>query len=197
MPGGTGTSTGTTRAERRETGSAAGAGYARGVKPIRIGCSGWSYADWRGPAILTLGTLLWAAGAVYYSRSHPQVGTYLGAAVEMLVAGAVVTALGLAVGEGPSFHLTASGAGALAYLIVFGSLLGYSAYNYALAHASATVVGTYTYVNPVVAVLLGWLLLHEQIDARVIAGMCVVLLAVIGTQVSWRPARLRAPAADD
>lgn len=154
-------------------------------------------ADWRGPAILTLGTLLWAAGAVYYSRSHPRVGTYLGAAVEMIVAGAVITALGLAVGEGPSFHLTASGAGALAYLIVFGSLLGYSAYNYALAHASATVVGTYTYVNPVIAVLLGWLLLHEQIDARVIAGMFLVLLAVIGTQVSWRPARIRMPAADD
>lgn len=154
-------------------------------------------ADWRGPAILTLGTLLWAAGAVYYSRSHPQVGTYLGAAVEMVAAGTVITLLGLAVGEGPQFHFTASGAGALAYLIVFGSLLGYSAYNYALAHASATVVGTYTYVNPAVAVFLGWMLLHEQIDARVIAGMGIVLAAVILTQVSWRPAHVRAPAADD
>jgi len=154
-------------------------------------------ADWRGPVILTLGTLLWAAGAVYYSRSHPRVGTYLGAAVEMLAAGTVITLLGLAVGEGPQFHFTPSGAGALAYLIVFGSLLGYSAYNYALAHASATVVGTYTYVNPAVAVLLGWMLLHEQIDARVIAGMGIVLAAVILTQVSWRPARVRASAADD
>jgi len=80
---------------------------------------------------------------------------------------------------------------------VFGSLLGYSAYTYALAHASATVVGTYTYVNPAVAVLLGWSLLHEAIDARVIAGMGIVLAAVILTQVSWRPARIRAPAADD
>ena len=154
-------------------------------------------ADWRGPGILTAGTLLWASGAVYYRHSHPEVGTYLGAAVEMLAAGAVITVVGLAAGEGPSFHLTAAGSGALVYLVVFGSLVGYSAYNYALSHASATVVGTYTYVNPVVAVLLGWSLLGEQIDARIIAGMCIVLAAVVGTQVSWRPAWMRAPAADD
>ncbi len=156
-----------------------------------------AHADWRGPAILTCGTLLWASGAVYYRHSHPKAGTYLGAAVEMVAAGVVVTALGLALGEGPQFHLTTSGAGALAYLIVFGSLLGYSAYNYALSHASATLVGTYTYVNPVIAVLLGWGLLDEQIDARIIAGMCIVLAAVIGTQVTWRPAFLRRPAATE
>ncbi|HKV50734.1 MAG TPA: EamA family transporter [Gemmatimonadaceae bacterium] len=156
-----------------------------------------AHADWRGPAILTCGTLLWAAGAVYYRHSHPQAGTYLGAAVEMLAAGVVITSLGFALGEGPRFHLTRSGAGALVYLIVFGSLVGYSAYNYALTHASATVVGTYTYVNPVIAVLLGWGLLNEQIDARVIAGMVIVLAAVVVTQLSWRPAFLRRPAAGD
>lgn len=154
-------------------------------------------ADWRGPAILTLGTLLWASGAVYYRHSHPQAGTYLGAAVEMLAAGVVITLVGLAVGEGPRFHLTSSGAGALAYLIVFGSLFGYSAYNYALSHASATVVGTYTYVNPAIAVLLSWALLDEQIDARIIAGMAIVLAAVVVTQVSWRPAFLRRPAPNE
>lgn len=156
-----------------------------------------AHADWRGPAILTCGTLLWAAGAVYYRHSHPQAGTYLGAAVEMLAAGVVITSLGFALGEGPRFHLTTSGAGALVYLIVFGSLVGYSAYNYALAHASATVVGTYTYVNPAIAVLLGWGLLNEQINARVIAGMVIVLAAVVVTQLSWRPAFLRRPAGGD
>lgn len=156
-----------------------------------------AHADWRGPAILTCGTLLWAAGAVYYRHSHPQAGTYLGAAVEMLAAGVVITSLGFALGEGPRFHLTTPGAGALVYLIVFGSLVGYSAYNYALTHASATVVGTYTYVNPAIAVLLGWALLNEQIDARVVAGMVIVLAAVVVTQLSWRPAFLRRPAAGD
>jgi drug/metabolite transporter (DMT)-like permease len=154
-------------------------------------------ADWRGPAILTLGTLLWASGAVYYRHSHPQAGTYLGAAVEMLAAGIVITLVGLAIGEGPRFHLTNSGAGALAYLIVFGSLFGYSAYNYALSHAPATVVGTYTYVNPAIAVLLSWMLLGEQIDARIIGGMTIVLAAVVVTQLSWRPAFLRRPAANE
>jgi len=62
-----------------------------------------------------------------------------------------------AAGEWPSWHLSTRGIGAIAYLVVFGSVLGYSAYSYALRHASATIVGTYAYVNPVIAVLLGWL----------------------------------------
>ena len=144
-----------------------------------------AHADWRGPAILTFGSLCWAFGAVYYKHNRPAVGPYIGSAIEMIAAGIVVTAAGLALGEGARFHLTAEGLGALVYLVVFGSLIGYTAYNYALAHAPATIVGTYTYVNPVVAVLLGWPVLGERIEARTIVGMLIVLGAVIGTQVSW------------
>jgi drug/metabolite transporter (DMT)-like permease len=149
-----------------------------------------AHADWRGPAILTIGSALWAFGAVYYKHHHPDAGPYIGAAVQMLAAGIAVTTAGLVLGETAQLHVTATGVEALLYLVVVGSLVGYTAYTYALSHASATIVSTYTYVNPVVAVLLGWSLLGERIEARTIVGMVIVLTAVIGTQYSWRPARI-------
>src|SRR5439155_100024 len=80
--------------------------------------------------------------------------------------GGAVALLGSALGEWSRWHLTAKGAGAIVYLVVFGSILGYSAYTYALRHASPTIVGTYAYVNPVIAVLLGWLILREPVTAQ-------------------------------
>lgn len=147
-------------------------------------------ADWRGPAILTAGSALWAFGAVYYKHRHPQTGPYIGAAVQMIAAGIVITTAGLMLGEGLHLRVTTPGLEALAYLVVVGSLVGYTCYNYALSHAPATIVSTYTYINPAVAVLLGWSLLGERIEARTIAGMVIVLTAVVGTQYSWRPARV-------
>jgi len=69
---------------------------------------------------------------------------------------------------------------------VFGSILGYSAYTYALRHASATIVGTYAYVNPVIAVLLGWLLLAEPITERTVIAMALILGAVVWIQFSHK-----------
>ena len=102
----------------------------------------------------------------------------------MLAGGAVVSFLGLALGEGPRVHVTTTGLEALFYLVIFGSLVGYSAYAYALKHAPATIVGTYAYVNPVIAVLLGWLLLGEPIATRTFAAMALILGAVVWIQFS-------------
>ncbi|HET6578763.1 MAG TPA: EamA family transporter, partial [Gemmatimonadales bacterium] len=93
---------------------------------------------------------------------------------------------GLALGEGPSWRLEGAGLGAMAYLVVFGSIVGYTAYGYALEHASATVVGTYAYVNPVVAVALGWLVLAEPVTPRMLAAMGLILGAVLWIQLASR-----------
>ena len=85
--------------------------------------------------------------------------------------------------------LTPKGVGAIAYLVVFGSILGYSAYTYALRHASPTIVGTYAYVNPVIAVLLGWLILHEPVTARTFLAMALILGAVVWIQFSHKIGR--------
>jgi drug/metabolite transporter (DMT)-like permease len=93
----------------------------------------------------------------------------------MLIAGAAMCVLGLALGEASRFHLTPRSALAVGWLIVAGSLLGYSAYMWLLVHVPAVKVATYAYVNPVIALTLGWLLLDEPLGGRVWAGTAVIL----------------------
>ena len=141
-------------------------------------------ADTRGPIALTFASASWAIGSVYAKRHPTHASPYMGAAVQMIVGGVTVALVGTALGEWASWHLSARGVGAMAYLVLFGSIVGYSAYSYALRHAPATIVGTYAYVNPVIAVLLGWLLLREPIHARTFGAMSMILVAVVWMQFS-------------
>jgi drug/metabolite transporter (DMT)-like permease len=145
-------------------------------------------SDLKGPVALTLASASWALGTVYSKRNKTDTSPFSAAAVQMIAGGAVITLLGLVLGEAPSWRLSADGLGALVYLIVFGSIVGYTAYAYALRHASATIVGTYAYVNPVVAVLLGWLILDEAVTGRTFAAMGLILGAVLMIQLAPRPA---------
>jgi len=99
----------------------------------------------------------------------------MGGALEMLIAGLTLTAAGLLAGEAPRFHPTSSSALAVAWLIVAGSLCGYSAYIWLLHHVPAAKVSTYAYVNPIIAVFLGWLVLDETLDWRMALGTAVIL----------------------
>jgi drug/metabolite transporter (DMT)-like permease len=142
------------------------------------------HADLRGPVALTFASMSWAFGSVLYKRRHPEGSPYVGAAIEMIAGGAAVLLVGLALGEARTVRVSAAGVEALGYLVVFGSIIGYSAYNYALHHASATAVGTYAYVNPLIAVLLGSLLLREPVGPRTFVAMALILGAVLWIQVS-------------
>ena len=150
-------------------------------------------ADLRGPVALTIASASWSLGSVYGKRHHTATSPYVGAGIQMIAGGATVALLGSALGEWSRWHLTPRGAEAVAYLVVFGSILGYTAYTYALRHASPTVVGTYAYVNPVIAVLLGWLLLREPITPRTLLAMALIFGAVLWIQFShrWTPAPVR------
>lgn len=143
-------------------------------------------ADKRGPIALTLASASWSLGTVYAKRHPTKASPYMGAAFQMMVGGGAVALLGTLLGEWASWHLSTRGIGAIAYLVVFGSILGYSAYSYALRHASATIVGTYAYVNPVIAVILGWLLLHEPVTTRTFVAMGMILVAVVWIQFSHK-----------
>jgi drug/metabolite transporter (DMT)-like permease len=150
-------------------------------------------ADLKGPIALTLASASWALGTVFSKRNRTDASPFAGAAVQMMAGGAVILLLGLLLGETGAWHPTAKGLGALAYLIVFGSIVGYTAYMYALRHASPTIVGTYAYVNPVVAVLLGWLILHESVTLRTFAAMGLILGAVLMIQLAPHPAKRAEP----
>jgi drug/metabolite transporter (DMT)-like permease len=141
-------------------------------------------ADLAGPVALTLASASWALGTVYSKRNPTETSPYAASAVQMLAGGLVISLLGLVLGEAGQWRWSAEGLSALAYLVVFGSIVGFTSYAYALRHASATIVGTYAYVNPVVAVLLGWLFLHEEITARTIGAMVLILGAVLMIQLA-------------
>ena len=130
--------------------------------------------------------MFWSLGSIYAKRHPTESSPYVTAAVQMLTGGTVVTLVGTSLGEWGAWHLTGSGALAMGYLVVFGSIVGYSAYGYALRHAPATIVGTYAYVNPVIAVLLGWSFLGESITGRMIVAIGLILAAVVWIQLSHK-----------
>lgn len=148
-------------------------------------------ADLRGPIALTSASAFWSLGSIYAKRNPTQSSPYMTAAIQMLAGGVFVTVVGTALGEWGSWHLNGSGAIAMGYLVLFGSIVGYSAYGYALRYAPATIVGTYAYVNPVIAVLLGWMFLSEPITGRMIIAIGMILAAVVWIQFSHRASSVR------
>src|SRR5688500_9944683 len=97
------------------------------------------------------------------------------------------TIVGFAINEGPHFALTPRTFAALAYLTLFGGVIAYSAYVFALAHMRTTHSSLYAYVNPVVAVFLGWLILDEPLTWMSIVAMVVILGGVALVQSSgWK-----------
>ena len=133
----------------------------------------------KGILALLFAPLCWAAGSIYSksrpAKSHP----LMAAAMQMIVAGIVLILIGGIFGEWKRFSLDAEGLAATAYLVVFGSIVGYGSFIYALAKLPATKVAMYAYVNPVIAVALGWLILNERMDWSVILATAVVLLGVV------------------
>lgn len=132
-------------------------------------------------AILILGTISWAAGSRFSPRLGLPKDPLVATVYEMAIGGSAMVLIGVLSGEPAQLHLgevEPKGWIALAYLVVFGSLLAYSAYSYLLANAPISLIGTYAYVNPVVAVFLGWLILSEPITTKILIGGAVVVLGV-------------------
>jgi len=129
-------------------------------------------------AALLFGALSWAAGSILSRRARLPLNSLVAAAWQMLLAGAFCTALGTTLGQWPQFRVNAYSVGSLAYLITGGSLLGYTCFIYLLEHVPVAKVSSNAYVNPLVAVLLGILFLHERPVAAEFAGMALIVLAV-------------------
>ena len=136
---------------------------------------------WAALAVVVAG-VLWAAGSLYSKHSPNPGSPWMNAAAQMICGGVGLLLLALICGEQSRADLaTVSTRSALAllYLIVFGSWIGFTAYVWLLRVSTASRVSTYAYVNPVIAVLLGWLVLGETISGRMLWGALVVLAGVI------------------
>jgi drug/metabolite transporter (DMT)-like permease len=128
---------------------------------------------------MQVNAIFWTGGTLY-SRRHPASSDAIAnSVVQMLSGGIVAMIVALAVGEHPvraMFSLRSTVA--LAYMAIFGSVLAYTAYNYALTKLSAGKVSSYAYINPAVAVVVGALLLGEPITVRMVVAMVVILSGV-------------------
>jgi drug/metabolite transporter (DMT)-like permease len=142
-----------------------------------------------GVIVVLLGSLAWAAGSLYARKAPAPANALQGASMQMLAGAALLGIFGLAKGEAGELSLAAASTTsllALVYLITLGSLVGFSAYIWLLKSAPTHLVGTYAYVNPVVAVLLGALWLGEPITPTILAGGAAIVVAV-ALIVSARP----------
>ncbi len=125
------------------------------------------------------GSLSWALGSVLAKRwKSADVDQFSGTAWQMTFAG--IANFLVAVPNRDFSHVvwSARSTGATLYLVVCGSWIGYTAYIWLLAHVTTSKVSTYAYVNPVIAVFLGWLILHERIDGYILAGSAIVVASV-------------------
>lgn len=138
--------------------------------------------DLVGAGVLVLGCLSWAFGSLHSRVADLPKSGFLTAAMEMLCGGALLLLFGLATGQAAQLSLAAISPRslvALAYLVVFGSLIGFTAYIYLLGATTSARVSTYAYVNPIVAVLLGWGLANEPMTLRTMIAAAVIISAVV------------------
>jgi drug/metabolite transporter (DMT)-like permease len=131
-----------------------------------------------GASILLFSSFSWSLGSVLSRKWQMSVDPFTATGWEMLFAAMGNALIALVSGEYRHIVVTNRGLMAVLYLIVFGSWVGYSAYIWLLKHVPTPKVATYAYVNPLVAVLLGWLLHNERLDGFILAGAAVIVAGV-------------------
>jgi drug/metabolite transporter (DMT)-like permease len=159
-----------------------------GVGLLVLPQDGGNSIDLLGAAVLVLAAASWAWGSVI-SRSAPLPSSpFLATSMEMIAGGVSCLIVAALAGELQDFsvaEVSARAALAWLFLVVFGSLVAFTAYIWLLGVTSIAKVGTYAYVNPIVAVILGWAVLGEPITVRTVIAAIVILIGVALVNVDW------------
>jgi drug/metabolite transporter (DMT)-like permease len=140
-----------------------------------------SNGQWIGIVAILAAQLAWAAGSLYGARASATKSAIQAAGMQMLAGGAILLGIGTLVGEWSSFDpskVSATSSFALGYLILFGAIVAFTAYSWLLKNASPAKVSTYAYVNPAIAVVLGWLIAGETMTGQMLLGAAVVVVSV-------------------
>ncbi len=135
--------------------------------------------------------IFWSIGSLYSKYVKVDVHPLMGASVQMLMAGIVLSAIGISIGELPRLRFEINGLLSLAYLVVVGSFIGYTSYIYAIAKLPLSLISTYAYINPVIALFLGWIVLDEKLDFQTAIAAAVIIAGVF--IVKQGTARLKSP----
>jgi drug/metabolite transporter (DMT)-like permease len=143
-----------------------------------------------GIVALQIGSLAWAVGTSYTKRQRIGATPLASAALQMVFSGIILLVIGTAAGEWSRIAFSARSAGALLYLTLAGSVIGYTAYIYALKYLPVSTVSLYAYVNPIIAVLLGTLVASEPFSPRIIIAAALVLGGIAIVRMTPRSRRL-------
>ncbi len=149
--------------------------------PVGAGGGGGAI-DVAGALAVVVASFFWALGSLYSTRARLPASPTIATGSQMLAGGAMLALLGGATGEWATFEpakVTAPALWAFAYLVTFGSIVAFTAYAYLLRNARPTVVSTYAFVNPIVAVLLGWWIVDEPVSGRVVVAGALILAALV------------------
>lgn len=151
-----------------------------------------------GAFLLVLSNIGWAAGSLYGIGAPASSSAVQAAGMQMLAGGVVLLIIGTLAGEWSTVDLAAISVNSwlgLSYLIVFGAIVAYTAYSWLLKNASPTAVTTYAYVNPVVAVFLGWAIAGETLSSQMLLGAAVIVASVALITLEKKPPKSVQPAA--
>ena len=154
------------------------AGVAVLIKPVPA----QPHGSFIGMLAVLLGSFSWSAGIVYSRRSQLAGDPWMMSTLSLLSGAAMLIATGLLAGEARDFALAGVSARSLMgllYLIVFGSIVAFTAYNWLLEHFPPTLVSTHTYVNPIVALVLGWGFASEPLDLSLLLATTLVISAIL------------------
>ena len=166
------------------------AGVALLVGPVQF--AGGGGVDPAGAAALLAAPAFWAVGSLWSRQAALPPSPLLAIGMEMAAGGVLLLLLGLATGEAAHVHLAAISArslGALLYLVVFGALIGFTAYLWLLRVTTAARVSTHSFVNPVIAVALGWAVAGEPVTPRTVLASTVIIAAVALITLTRAPAK--------
>lgn len=133
--------------------------------------------------LILLIVFVWSATAVYIRNTHSKLELLPFSAMQMLLGGLIMTVLGFGLGEGPDWVWSKTGLLAMAYLTILSSCIAYTAFSWLARNTTPAMVGTYSYVNPAIAAVLGWCFLDEKLGPHQLAGMAVMFAGV--ALVSW------------
>ncbi len=137
--------------------------------------------SWFGVGALVLSSLSWSVGSVYARRAALPNSPIVSTALQMISGGLILSLVSFGLGESQKFdvsRISFSLIASFAYLVIFGSIVAFSAFSWLLKHQTASKVSTYAYVNPIVAVFLGWALLGEKVSMQIVYSGAIILVAV-------------------
>jgi len=143
-----------------------------------------------GAALLVLASASWAWGSVTSKSAPLPKSPFLATSMEMITGGVLLLVTAALAGQVGRFHPTEVSSNAILawlFLVVFGSLVGFTAYIWLLGVTSIAKAGTYAYVNPIVAVFLGWIILGEPVTGRTLLAAVVILIGVALVNLEWKP----------